>query len=76
MPIYEYHCHKCNVNFEKLVSSAAATVICEKCNGKVERQLSVFAAPPSSPASSCKMSEACPSAGGHSCGNSCCGGHH
>lgn len=76
MPIYEYQCSKCGAVFEKLVVSASAPMKCDKCNGKAERQLSVFAAPPSSPASSCKRADSCPSAGGHTCGGGCgCGGH-
>lgn len=32
MPIYEYHCNKCNIEFEELVQSDTEQVICKKCN--------------------------------------------
>jgi putative FmdB family regulatory protein len=45
MPIYEYHCRKCDCSFETLVWSAgdAREVNCPKCNTReVERLLSCF----------------------------------
>ncbi len=43
MPIYEYHCESCDVDFERLVRSAAETIRCPDCAGqKVRRKLSVF----------------------------------
>ena len=42
MPIYEYRCKDCGSHFEKLqkVSDEPLTV-CEKCEGKLEKQLSL-----------------------------------
>jgi putative FmdB family regulatory protein len=47
MPIFEFHCPKCDEDFEELVRSPAATdgVTCPTCGtGNVGRKLSVFAA--------------------------------
>ncbi len=33
MPIYEYHCEKCNIKFETLVFGGD-TPICPTCNGE------------------------------------------
>nr|MBF0221014.1 zinc ribbon domain-containing protein [Desulfobulbaceae bacterium] len=44
MPIYEYHCNTCEVNFEKIVSSSTATepINCEKCSSQnVVKKISV-----------------------------------
>ncbi len=56
MPIYEYRCPSCKLDFEELVSSSAAgsKVGCPRCGDKkVQRRLSVFAAHQASPAPSC-----------------------
>ncbi|MBW1709524.1 MAG: zinc ribbon domain-containing protein [Deltaproteobacteria bacterium] len=43
MPIYEYHCDKCNEDFEKLVFSTSEEIACPKCdNKKVEKLMSGF----------------------------------
>jgi putative FmdB family regulatory protein len=45
MPLYEYECRKCEHTFEALVFNGEA-VECPKCHAeKVERQMSVPAAP-------------------------------
>ena len=60
MPIFEYKCGKCNLQFEKLVSGSDTKVVCEKCGSeKVEKQLSSFSA---------KVNEG----GDHSDCTSCC----
>jgi putative FmdB family regulatory protein len=42
MPIYEYHCPQCGVNFEKLVQGRGA-VACPACESvEVTRTMSVF----------------------------------
>lgn len=47
MPIYEYSCHDCGHDFEALVRSSTVPE-CPACHSpKLEKQLSVFAAPPS-----------------------------
>jgi len=43
MPIYEYHCGKCENRFEILVRTERQKVGCPKCRSrKVERKFSVF----------------------------------
>ena len=46
MPLYEYRCEECGVQFEKLVgASSRDDVECTECGAeKTERQVSTFAA--------------------------------
>jgi putative FmdB family regulatory protein len=63
MPIYEYHCKKCDQGFEKLVPSSRAPMPdCPSCGSKrVERLLSAFSAMSGGGAKeSCSLG-ACPS---------------
>lgn len=76
MPVFRYKCVKCGEVASRLVSQYDAQVFCLKCGGDTEKLPSVFAAPPSSPASQCSMADSCPSAGGCGCGGGCCGHHH
>lgn len=42
MPIYEYKCQQCGLQFEKRQSvSDAPLATCEKCHGKLEKQWSL-----------------------------------
>ena len=42
MPIYEYKCQQCGIQFEKRQSvSDAPLTTCEKCHGKLEKQWSL-----------------------------------
>ena len=42
MPIYEYKCQQCGLQFEKRQSvSDAPLTTCEKCHGKLEKQWSL-----------------------------------
>ena len=45
MPIYEYYCADCSLDFEVMrsVSQSGDPVDCEKCGKPAQRQLSVFA---------------------------------
>ena len=46
MPIFDYHCTGCGLDFERLVRSADERVECPECrSAKVSKQLSVVAAP-------------------------------
>jgi len=77
MPIYEFHCEKCDADFEQLFRSmdaaAVGTVRCPECGGKkTRRKLSLFGM---SVASS--RGEARPSRSGcSSCSRSSCTGCH
>jgi putative FmdB family regulatory protein len=51
MPLYEFKCKDCGLNFDKLVSLSEASKkqVCPHCGGKnTKKQLSVFAAKSSS----------------------------
>jgi putative FmdB family regulatory protein len=39
MPIYEYHCGKCDSGFEKLVFNESETVSCPRCHGTEVKKL-------------------------------------
>ena len=45
MPIYEYYCSGCGIDFEVMrsVSQSDEPTNCEKCGNPAERQLSNFA---------------------------------
>jgi putative FmdB family regulatory protein len=43
MPMYEYQCLKCGLDFEKLVYRQEEKIYCKNCQSdQVERRLSVF----------------------------------
>jgi putative FmdB family regulatory protein len=44
MPIYEYYCANCNIEYEAIrpASQADNPVLCKTCNQPGERQLSTF----------------------------------
>ena len=45
MPIYEYRCNQCEVEFERYVQSTQAAVACPTCgSARVTRRLSVLGA--------------------------------
>ncbi len=75
MPIYEFHCEKCQADFEQLFRSmdAEAKARCPRCGGaKTRRKLSVFGM-----AVGGSRSEARPSGGRSgcsSCARSSCAG--
>jgi len=43
MPIFEFHCDKCNQDFEKLVFSGDPEVTCPACGGPVAKLMSACA---------------------------------
>jgi len=71
MPIYEYRCQDCGARFEKLVrnQSEQPELVCPECGRRhLTLELSVFAAPRSSPARSspqpmCPAGGPCPTPG-------------
>jgi len=68
MPIYEYHCKKCDKDFECLVFGSNPAVCCPECNGKkVERVLSSCSFKSSGKYSSSASSSGCSSCSGGSC---------
>lgn len=75
MPIYEYHCPKCNKDHELLVRSSADQPDCPACGSKkLEKQFSTFAAggSPSGGGESCAHTGGCGCAhGGMPAGGMC-----
>ncbi len=71
MPIFEYHCPKCNRNFEAILRRRDEAVNCPECgSGELERLLSGFGIAKASPAAKCAAAPSCPGAN-----TGCCGGH-
>jgi len=75
MPIFEYRCRTCDLEFEKLVFShtPAAEIRCTDCDsGDVEKLLSTFAFTGTTRKSGSSGSSSCGSCRGGSCrGGSC-----
>jgi putative FmdB family regulatory protein len=69
MPIYEFHCEKCEQDSEILVrSSAWAGTKCPHCGStKIEKKFSTFASSAGGDAPASKSS----GGGGHCCGGGC-----
>lgn len=42
MPLHEYKCKKCGFEFEELVSTEDAKIVCWKCGGEVDQRMSAF----------------------------------
>jgi putative FmdB family regulatory protein len=74
MPIFEYRCRKCGVEFETLVKQRDEKVKCAECGSEeLERKLTTFSASVKSSSSGCAKREVCPAAaGGCGCASSCC----
>jgi putative FmdB family regulatory protein len=71
MPIYEYYCRSCNIEFEKMTSvEQRDTIACPACGaGKTTRKVSLAApAQMVATAGGCEQARNCESA-------HCCGGH-
>ena len=75
MPLYEYHCSRCNSKFEKLQAMSANGADCPVCEQPARRAISVFAAvskagSEEAPTSSLGMGAGCAcSTGGCGCGH-------
>jgi putative FmdB family regulatory protein len=72
MPIFEYKCEDCGLEFEKLVHSADEKIVCDKCaSEKVTKKFSSFAAKistGSSASNSCSVSDCSSCCPGGTCG--------
>jgi putative FmdB family regulatory protein len=69
MPIFEYHCSGCGLDFERLVRSDER-VECPECSSmKVRKQLSVVAAPRRRGGASDDAGGSCCAGGGCGCNN-------
>jgi putative FmdB family regulatory protein len=69
MPIFEFHCQKCQDDFEKIVFNTRSQVKCPRCqSSKVRKKLSAFSFKTGS-----KSSVATSNSGG-GCGG--CSSHH
>lgn len=65
MPIYEYQCHDCQQEFEKLVRASDAAPQCPQCGGtSLHKKLSTFAAVTGGVSSGANLPAAC-----QTCGN-------
>lgn len=69
MPLYEFHCTKCDVEFEELVMSskpeALAQVACPECGShKVSKKVSTFASSVKGGAVSASRASSCAPSGG------------
>lgn len=76
MPIYRYHCQKCNTDSEVLLPRFDAQALCPACGSDDLKKLPSHFAAVTRSASGCAMQDSCPAAGGHCCGGNCgCHGH-
>lgn len=75
MPLYEYHCEKCESDFTKrrAIKEADAQVECPECEGQeITRKMSLFVAFTKSDSGMASFG----GGGGCGCGGACaCGGH-
>ena len=68
MPIFEYHCQKCEEEFEQIVFNGKTKVQCPNCkSGKVAKKVSAF---------SFKSGSKYVAASSNSTGCSSCSSHH
>jgi putative FmdB family regulatory protein len=70
MPIFEYHCGGCGLDFERLVRSEGEQVTCPECrSARVRKQLSVVAAPRGRSGGAKDSGGTCCAGGGCGCNN-------
>jgi putative FmdB family regulatory protein len=68
MPIFEYHCEKCQGDFEKIVFNIQSKVACPLCqSNKVKRKVSAFSFKSSSKFVASSKSGGCSSCSSHHC---------
>ena len=71
MPLYEFHCHRCEVSFEALIR-ADEPAECPKCGGRnAEKMLSTVAAHVGR-GRALPVASACPPSDAPPCGPGCC----
>ena len=70
MPIFEFHCRKCDNDFEKIVFNQNGKVQCPACNSsKVEKKVSAFSFKSGSKfVAASSKSGGCSSCSSHHCG--------
>lgn len=74
MPLYEYHCGKCDCDFEELVLGDGRGIKCPECGSKkVKKLISVFAHKSGDKFVSSSGGSGCSGCSSSSC--SSCGGH-
>jgi len=70
MPIFEYHCEKCQEDFEQIVFNSTAKIKCPKCQGgKVSKKVSAFSFKSGSKFVAASGSTGCGSCSSHNCGS-------
>ncbi|MDI6754162.1 MAG: zinc ribbon domain-containing protein [Thermodesulfobacteriota bacterium] len=68
MPIFEYHCLRCQDDFEKIVFTAKAEVKCPRCQSKkVNKKISAFSFKSGSKFVPASNSGGCGSCSSHHC---------
>ena len=77
MPIFRYHCNKCQADFELLLARFDSEAECPVCGSEdLEKAPNLIGGIHSASKGGCAMSNVCPSASGGYCGGGCCGHNH
>lgn len=76
MPMYEFQCEDCGIDFEDLVPSGTQTWPCPKCHQRNVRRLASAAAfSVGGRMTTTSKSDGCSSCASGNCGSCGCGGH-
>ena len=74
MPLYEYHCEKCDANVELLVRSAEQKLECPECGGtRLTKLLSVVSGHVAAGGGACRSTPPPAGCGRPQCGMGGCG---
>ena len=76
MPLYEYHCPRCDYQFDKLQPMSATGADCPRCEQPAKRALSVFAAVSRGDSGPSEFAPPPPPMGGGGCCGGGCGHFH
>lgn len=69
MPIFEFHCDKCQEDFEKIVFNSSTKIQCPRCqSAKVSKKISAFSFKSGSKFVASSHSGGCGSCSSHHCG--------